>query len=480
MSAKLIAAVVGALITASATWWFLSPDTPEKRKSRYGNTFPALPGGRPVLGHLHLVVTSDYSLLREAEKQVGKIFNVSIFGLKVLYFSAVEHRKQLLGKLDGKSIGAGWPPRWQALLGAGSVSVAPNDQHSRLRRLVAKGVNKAAISFYYESLRANARKIIGQIAEVTSGGKRVASLVPFLKTFTYNAIAGFIAGAVPQHEAVLLGLRRDFFLWSDGLGDLFIPAWLPFSPFAKAMKARARIAKAVEGVITERKAGVVKGLTYNDALGYLVAGRDEDGSELTVEEITDNFISLAFAGFDTTAGTICSSIHCLLHEISAAELDLLRNEILSLSEPIQESTLTSLPVLDSFVKEVLRKYAPVAAVFKVATEDFEIDGVTIKKGTTLDVPMLASHMNPDHFDDPESFRLSRFLVDEVDKKRPFDFLPFSTGVRMCLGMQLARLEMKIFVLEMLRGFNFAKGVGKPRHQLFPVNLMEAPVVVTRL
>jgi cytochrome P450 len=131
-----------------------------------------------------------------------------------------------------------------------------------------------------------------------------------------------------------------------------------------------------------------------------------------------------------------------LYEISPEELSLLQTEILSLpAGPIPEQAISSLPVLDAFMKEALRKYTPVAATIKEILQPSEVNGTHLPAGTLLTIPLSANHYNEEMFPDPTEFRLTRFFKESADKKYPMGFLPFSIGSRMCLGMNLAKLEV---------------------------------------
>ncbi|KAJ3397859.1 hypothetical protein HDV05_002857 [Chytridiales sp. JEL 0842] len=196
--------------------------------------------------------------------------------------------------------------------------------------------------------------------------------------------------------------------------------------------------------------------------------RDENGQGFTMDEISDNFITILFAGYDTTSNSISSMFHFLLNGISEEELKMLKDEVTDPSVDLDtsDSDLLSLPCLDAFVKELLRVASPVASTFRKVTEDCELDGIPIKKGTILNVT-LACHMQ---LEDGDKFRISRFMEGEqLDKKFPYDYVPFGAGPRMCLGFQLARLDIKIILAELLRNYDFSEGTKPMKHLTFPMD-----------
>jgi len=103
--------------------------------------------------------------------------------------------------------------------------------------------------------------------------------------------------------------------------------------------------------------------------------------------------------------------------------------------------------------ETLRMFPPVTGIPKVAAEDTSIVASNIRgekktipilKGTNIVIDTCGIHYNPRYWDDPLTFKPSRFLKDW-----PRDaFLPFSAGARACIGRKFFETE-GIAVLAML-------------------------------
>lgn len=103
----------------------------------------------------------------------------------------------------------------------------------------------------------------------------------------------------------------------------------------------------------------------------------------------------------------------------------------------------SLPFLDAVVKETLRLYAPIpASQPRMSTNDVVIDGYTIPAGTIVSCQAYSIHRNPDVFPHAYEFNPDRWLTGEeqlVEMRRWW--WPFSSGGRMCLGMQYVYLSI---------------------------------------
>ncbi|KAJ3104072.1 hypothetical protein HDU97_009521 [Phlyctochytrium planicorne] len=443
-------------ITAAAALGIIFTIIATTKRSRADDPFPELPGNLPLLGNVNLLNASPSAIAGPA-RDAGNVFWINVFGMKFLGMAGGELAKWVLVKGEGKYITHGLPARWAELFGAKAISQATID-HRKIRNLLGKGVSKSAISTFYPVIMENAKKVIDGLAVVSDQGLKDVQPLETAQIFTFNAICGFLACADPKDEETLRQLRPHFITWAQGLGDFFLPRWLPFGPFAKALEAKKHILKVVEQIAAERRTKMEAGAVFEDSLGYILAARDDDGSELSGDAVGDNFINLAFAGYDTTAATICSTLHVLLYEINLDELQALRDEILGLEEPISEQTLTTLPILDAFVKEVLRVFSPIPGVFKKTAKDQALeDGRVVRANTNILLNFLSNHQNPEFYPNPKEFRLSRFLVDEVDKKHPLEYTPFGGGPRLCLGMHLAKLEIKVFVFQLLRNFDIGRG-----------------------
>ncbi|SEF17979.1 Cytochrome P450 [Streptomyces sp. 2112.3] len=148
--------------------------------------------------------------------------------------------------------------------------------------------------------------------------------------------------------------------------------------------------------------------------------------DLTIEELTGVAFLLLFAGHETTANMLALGTFALLEH------------------PGQLAELRADPdLLPGAVEELLR-YLSIADIFyRYATEDIELGGETIGKGSTVVVSLLAANRDPLRFDHPDTLDIHR-------KAR--GHLSFGHGIHQCLGQQLARIEMRAGFEGLLRRF----------------------------
>jgi cytochrome P450 len=146
-----------------------------------------------------------------------------------------------------------------------------------------------------------------------------------------------------------------------------------------------------------------------------------DGRPYSPEEIWGTIMLLCAAGLDTT-GSVTSFM----------ALYLARN-------PDQRAYVAAhLDDLGPIVNEFLRRF-PVANDSRVATEDIEYAGVTIRSGDRVYLPLPLYNLDEKLFDSP----------DQVNFARHGKHITFGTGPHTCVGAALARLEFDIFLTEWL-------------------------------
>ncbi|GAA2759342.1 cytochrome P450 [Actinopolymorpha rutila] len=151
--------------------------------------------------------------------------------------------------------------------------------------------------------------------------------------------------------------------------------------------------------------------------------RDDD---LSIEELVGVAFLLLLAGHETTANLLALGTFALLEH------------------PEQLAELRSHPDLMPGAVEELLRYLSVADIFyRYASEDVELGGETIGKGSTVVVSLLAANHDPLRFDDPDTLDLRR---------NARGHLTFGHGVHQCLGQQLARIELRAGFAGLLRRF----------------------------
>ncbi|GBN09859.1 Cytochrome P450 4c3, partial [Araneus ventricosus] len=102
--------------------------------------------------------------------------------------------------------------------------------------------------------------------------------------------------------------------------------------------------------------------------------------------------------------------------------------------------------------ESARLYPAVPLIARQATEDTNICGYLIPKGTTCVVFLYFLHRDEDVFPEPDKFDPDRFLPENSCNIPEYGYIPFSAGTRSCIGYKFAEIEMKTVICSILRNF----------------------------
>jgi cytochrome P450 len=113
------------------------------------------------------------------------------------------------------------------------------------------------------------------------------------------------------------------------------------------------------------------------------------------------------------------------------------------------------------IDEALRLYPPFWMIDRIALKDDEIGGVHIPAGAMVIPYIYGAHRNPAQWQDVETFDPRRFEPDRSKERHPFAYIPFGRGPRICLGANLAVMQMIMIVAAVVRQYDFAMVTNEP-------------------
>ena len=278
------------------------------------------------------------------------------------------------------------------VLGEGVMLGMDEPIHGRLRSLVSKAFSQKSLARWQDEL-------VGRVANSLIDNFAPNGKADLVKEFTFDYPSQIIAG--------LLGLPEkdypQFQRWSISL-----LSWL-MNP-ERGLAASAALCDYFAPILEARRA------EPKDDLISALGAAEIDGEKLADEEIFSFLRLLLPAGVETTYRSLGSLLLGLLSD--PQQLDAIRADRSLLPQAIEEG---------------VRWEPPLLTITRVATRDTELGGVSIPAGATV-MPMLGSaNRQEDRYPDPDTFNIHR----EARAN-----LGWGHGVHVCLGMHLARLEMR--------------------------------------
>lgn len=272
-------------------------------------------------------------------------------------------------------------------------------EHTRVRQIVQRGFTPRAIRSLEDALRHRAGSIVETaLANAAADGSfdfvtNVAVELPL------QAIAELIG--VPQDD------RTKIFDWSNKMAAYDDPEYAITEEVGA--EAAMEIVSYAMNLAAARKECPAK-----DIVSQLVAAEDE--GNLSSDEFGFFVILLAVAGNETTRNAITHGMHAFLTHPEQWELFK------------RERPQTT-------AEEIVRWATPVVSFQRTATQDTEIGEAKIKKGDRVGIFYSSANNDPEVFEEPEKFDISR---------DPNPHLGFGGGgPHFCLGKSLAVLEINL-------------------------------------
>lgn len=304
-------------------------------------------------------------------------------------------------------------------------------KHGRYRRLISTSFTPGAVARYEEWLRGLIADLLDRLAD----GE------------TFNLVDELAAPIPIRVLARLLGLPEEQLPRLIELGDRLLvdtdpeivgdaayhgerpeDRYKPFgSPWADELCALGRDHYA------ERRA------QPRDDVLTRIATAELDGCPLSARDLDNTFALLIVAGNETTRQALALGTLALAQH---------PDEFARLREHRE--------LVPSAVEEMLRFSSPVWFFRRTATVDTQLRGADIAAGDRVTVWFAAANRDPEHYPDPHRFDVTR---------NPSDTLTFGRGgPHHCLGVHLARLELRVYLEELVQRVSSVELAGEPRRQ----------------
>jgi cytochrome P450 len=165
-------------------------------------------------------------------------------------------------------------------------------------------------------------------------------------------------------------------------------------------------------------------------------------------------LQLLVAGNETSSNALTWILYLLSRHPEHVEA--IRAEVTAIigEAPMDFRNLHALPCTLRVIDEALRLYPPFWMIDRIALADDEVAGVRIPAGSMVIPYIYGTHRNPAHWRDAQRFDPGRFEGERAAGRHPFAHIPFGGGPRVCLGGNMALMQMLLIVATLVRRYDF--------------------------
>lgn len=373
---------------------------------------------------------------------------ISGFWSLTRYSDIVEHNKnhELLSSAQGIRMEDQTPEEYMARR---TFQETDPPEHTHTRMLVAKAFSKPVIAEFEPLIRRLCDDILDEVLPKGEfdAAKEVARQLPM-------RMLGQILGTPDEDLAWLVDKGDELIAntdpeYSDHILDKVDTDEYRLMPFRSP--AGAELWEYAKDLMEKKKAS-----GDNSGVLNLILQPNAKGETITDEEFRNFFCLLVAAGNDTTRYSISSSINAIASD--PALFQQLKNADDALWETASD--------------EFIRWASPTMYFRRTATADFELHGKQIKKGDKVIYWFPSANRDERHFDNPYQIDLTR---------SPNRHMAFGQGgPHICLGMWLARLEVRVLMQEMAKRIDTIEHNGEKEfvRSNFVGGIKKLPVKVT--
>ncbi|XP_042314837.1 cytochrome P450 2J2-like isoform X2 [Sceloporus undulatus] len=184
--------------------------------------------------------------------------------------------------------------------------------------------------------------------------------------------------------------------------------------------------------------------------------KGDPNTTFSEDNLAQCILELFIAGTETTSSTLQWGLLLMvanpdIQERVYKEME----EVLGSFNSISYQDRKKLPYTNAVIHEVQRaKYILPVGIPRRCSKDLNMLGFHIPRKTLVVTDLNSVLLDPKHWETPKEFNPNHFLDKEGNFITREDFLPFGAGARVCLGEQMARMELFLFFTHLLRAFRF--------------------------
>nr|GMC51556.1 cytochrome P450 CYP736A12-like [Ipomoea batatas]GME05244.1 cytochrome P450 CYP736A12-like [Ipomoea batatas] len=454
------------IFIATLLWLFHHRRAIASSKSR--RKLPPGPRGLPIIGNLHMLGTLPHRSLNELSKKYGPIMFLKLGNVPTVVISSPAAAELILKTHDAVFSGR---PKTNAVLNitnaSKGIAFAPYGPHWRDNKKLATQelLSAAKMESFAEMRKGEIEAMVNSIRAAAEGREAVdlsSEVGKLIENVTYKMLFG--CSNNDRHDLKCIVQEAVSLVGAFNIAD-YIPFIEPFDLQGLNKRIKA-IGKAINKLFAEivneheqdARNGVRKG--NKDIVDAILAAQKSPSSthKLDLVSIKAILLDMIVGSVDTSYTWIEWSLAEIMRHPGVMKR--LQEELetkVGLSRMVEEKDLPNLEYLEMVIKESFRLH-PVATLLvpRESMEDIELDGYFIPIKTRVLINCWAiGHDSNIWSDNVEEFVPERFMNKNIDLQgHDFHLLPFGYGRRVCPGVNLGLLTVKLIVAQLMHCFNW--------------------------